>query len=185
LAKQVVADYLRNDLPTDTERVWPDLDTAPGNEKVRIHRAYVRPESADCLEQFTLQTPVLVGFEFWNLIPNARLSLSAVLHNQEGVTVLNTAPLRDTKWLGQPCPIGRFRSEFRLPGNLLNDGAYRVELHVIEDLSTSIFRQEDILRFDIQEIAERPGAWYGKWIGAVRLDLDWRTELLERLQQGE
>jgi len=176
--KEVVADYLTSDLSTDCERIWADPNDAPGNEKVRIHRAYVRPEGGDSLDAITLETPVIVGFEFWNLVADARLNLSVLLYNQEGVTVLNTAPSRETEWLGRPFPLGRFRSEFRVPGNLLNDGTYRVELRVIEDRSTCIFLLEDILCFDVVEAKERSGAWYGKWSGAVRPDLQWRTELV-------
>ncbi len=176
--KEVVAEYLTSDLSTDSERIWAEPQAAPGNEKVRIHRAYVRPESGDSLEPITLETPVIVGFEFWNLVANARLSLSVLLYNQEGVTVLNTVPSRETVWLGRPFPVGRFRSEFRVPANLLNDGTYRVELLVVEDLSIGIFRMEDILCFEVREAKERSGAWYGKWNGAVRPDLEWRTELV-------
>ncbi len=182
--KEVVADYLTSDLSTDSERIWAEPNAAPGNEKVRIHRAYVRPESGDSLDAITLETPVIVGFEFWNLVADARLSLSVLLYNQEGVTVLNTVPSRETDWLGRPFPLGRFRSEFRVPANLLNDGTYRVELLVIEDLSIRIFRMEDILCFEVQEARERSGAWYGKWIGAVRPDLEWRTELLNHCGEG-
>ena len=49
---------------------------------------------------------------------------------------------------------------------------------VIEDLSISIFRLEDILCFEVREAKERSGAWYGKWNGAVRPDLEWHTELV-------
>jgi len=177
--KQVVVEYLTSDLSPDSERLWAEPQAAPGNEKVRIHRAYVRPESGDLLEPITLETPVIVGFEFWNLVPNARLSLSVLLYNQEGVTVLNTVPSRENVWLGRPFPVGRFRSEFRVPANLLNDGTYRVELLVVEDLSVVIFRVEDILCFEVREAKERLGAWYGKWNGAVRPELEWQTEFLE------
>ena len=177
--KQVVADYLSNEISTERERIWHDPSSAPGNEKVRIHRAYVIPESTDSAGRITLETPVRVGFEFWNLIANARLSLSVVLYNQDGTIVLNTTGLRETKWLRRPAPVGRFRSEFRLPGNLLNDGTYRVELYVVEDLNRAIFRQEDILCFEVHEATERPSEWYGKWVGAVRPDLEWQTEFLE------
>jgi len=177
--KQVVADYLSHDVATSRERVWRDMNTAPGNEKVRIHRAYVRPSDRDREDRITLETPFTVGFEFQNLIPGARLNLSAVLYNQEGIVVLNTVATREAKWLGRPSPVGRFRSEFYVPGNLLNDGTYRIELHVVEDLNKSIFREDDILSFDVYEVAERPSQWYGKWAGAVRPDLEWRTDLLE------
>ncbi len=59
-----------------------------------------------------------------------------------------------------------------------------MELLVIEDLSIRIFRMEDILCFDVQEARKRSGAWYGKWVGAVRPDLEWRTELLNRSGEG-
>ena len=86
--------------------------------------------------------------------------------------------------MGRPFPLGRFRSEFRVPANLLNDGTYRVELLVIKDLRIPIFGMEDILCFDVQEARERSVAWYGKWNGAVRPDLEWRTELLNRCGEG-
>jgi lipopolysaccharide transport system ATP-binding protein len=177
--KQVIADYLCNEISTERERIWHDPRSAPGNEKVRIHRAYIRPEATDSVGRITLETPVRVGFEFWNLVADARLSLSVVLYNQEGIIVLNTVGTREAKWLRRPAPVGRFRSEFRLPGNLLNDGTYRVELYVVEDLNRSIFRQDDILCFEVHETTERPSEWYGKWAGAVRPDLEWQTEFLE------
>ena len=42
----IVTTYLRAGLAEDdvTERVWPDIATAPGNETVRLHRISVRPE---------------------------------------------------------------------------------------------------------------------------------------------
>jgi lipopolysaccharide transport system ATP-binding protein len=177
--KQVVADYFSNDVSTARERIWNDPSSAPGNNKVRIHRAYIHPEGTDSRDRIALETPIRIGFEFWNLVANARLSLSVVLYNQEGIIVLNTTGLRETKWLRRPAPVGRFRSEFRLPGNLLNDGTYRVELYVVEDLNRSIFRQDDILCFEVHEATERPSEWYGKWVGAVRPDLEWQTEFLE------
>src|SRR4029453_10813869 len=96
--KQVIADYLSNEISTERERVWHDPRSAPGNEKVRIHRAYIRPETTDSAGRITLETPVRVGFEFWNLVANARLSLSVVLYNQEGIIILNTVGIREAKW---------------------------------------------------------------------------------------
>src|SRR5262245_14608539 len=167
-SKQVVADYFSNDISTAREQIWSDPSSAPGNERVRIHRAYVHPEDTDSRDRIALETPIRIGFEFWNLIANARLSLSVVLYNQDGTIVLNTTGLRETKWLRRPAPVGRFRSEFRLPGNLLNDGTYRIELYVVEDLNRTIFRQDDVLCFEVHEATERPSEWYGKWLGAVR-----------------
>ena len=46
-------------------------------------------------------------------------------------------------------------------------------------LTTAHYNTDDILVFDVQEdSSERRGAWFGKWIGAVRPNLKWETEFL-------
>jgi lipopolysaccharide transport system ATP-binding protein len=61
---------------------------------------------------------------------------------------------------------------------LLNSGRYWVKLLMVKDSGTVVFRYEDILAFEVQETGSRDG-WFGKWPGAVRPELDWRTDLIE------
>jgi lipopolysaccharide transport system ATP-binding protein len=61
----------------------------------------------------------------------------------------------------------------------LNDGTYRVELLVVRDQSVIIYQHDSVLTFSVNEALEtREGAWYGKWPGAVRPNLDWTTDLI-------
>jgi lipopolysaccharide transport system ATP-binding protein len=54
-----------------------------------------------------------------------------------------------------------------------------VHLYVVKEQTEVIFNTEDILVFDVREdSSERRGAWFGKWIGAVRPSLKWETEFL-------
>jgi lipopolysaccharide transport system ATP-binding protein len=126
-----------------------------------------------------VSTPVVVEFEYWNLVPNARLNLSVVVRNQEGFPIFNTGPNREPVWNGKPFPAGLFRSSFQIPGDLLNDGTHRVHLYVVKDQSTVIFDTDDVLVFDVEDRFEQRAGWYGKWIGAVRPSLQWKTELIE------
>jgi len=43
---QVVADYLQHSFSAIAEQVWEDIATAPGNDKVRLRSARVRPAQA-------------------------------------------------------------------------------------------------------------------------------------------
>jgi lipopolysaccharide transport system ATP-binding protein len=64
-----------------------------------------------------------------------------------------------------------------VPGDLLNDGLYRVELLVVRDEGVVIHREDDVLVFEVRDDAETRGAWLGKWPGVIRPNLLWTTEL--------
>lgn len=178
--KGVVARYLKTTLATIVQRTWDDPKTAVGNEKVRIHRAGIRQvDSTTTSDSITVLTPFVIEFEYWNLVPGARLNLSLVVYNDEGIAIFNTGPADEPDWHGKPFPEGLFRSECFVPGNLMNDGTYRVHLYVVQDQSVVIFDSEDILVFDVSEAPESRSVWYGKWIGAVRPALEWRTKQLD------
>jgi len=176
----VISNYLRTFSPASTERFWADLETAPGNEMVRLRRACVRPENGRASDPITIQTPFVIEFEYWNLQPNARLNVSIVLYHEEGVAVLHTTPIKEPKWHGHPFPAGLFRSACHVPGDLLNTGTYRVQLWVIKDETIGLYRHDDILALEVIDAPERRGgSWHGKWPGVVRPDLLWDTEFIE------
>ena len=178
-ASQVVTNYLNLSVSTQTQRLWEDISTAPGNEKIRLHRACIRPDKGFSSNPITVQTPFLIEFHYWNLKPDAYLNLSLHLINEKEITVFNTGPVREPLWHGRPFPTGLFRSVCRVYKNLLNDGTYRVLLLVVENQNTVIYRYDDILVFDVQDVPDLRGAWYGKWPGVVRPILEWSTEFLE------
>jgi lipopolysaccharide transport system ATP-binding protein len=178
-AGRVVSDYLKRGAALSTERIWDETDSAaPGNAKVRLRRACVRPEGGSPLDDITIRTPLTFEFEYWNFEPGARLSLSLHLYNEQGGIVFITVPLREQAWHGKPFPAGLFRSVCRVPGDLLNDGVYRALLLVVRDESEVLFSFEDAVIFDVSDSVERRGDWHGKWPGAVRPDLKWETECL-------
>ena len=121
----------------------------------------------------------MIEFEYWNLVPGAHLNLSVVISTEEGYPIFNTGSGREPVWHGKPFPAGLFRSRFQIPGDLLNDGTHRVHLYVVKDQSVVIYDTDDIVIFDVEEGAEPRGDWYGKWIGAVRPNLEWKTDLIE------
>ncbi len=174
----VVSQYLKSAAVYSAEQEWPDLQSAPGNESVRLHRVRVRPMSKLQLDQITVSTAFAIETSYWNLKEEARLNLSLVLYNQEGVCVFASNSVDEPKWHGRPFPEGLFQSICHVPGNLLNDGVYRVVVMIVSDTTRVIYRHEDAVMFEIYDDANRRGDWYGKQIGVVRPQLEWSTELL-------
>jgi lipopolysaccharide transport system ATP-binding protein len=178
-AGQVVSQYLRTTLHSITEQSWDNPNTAPGNDKVRLHRVCVRPANGETASSINIRTPYVIEFDYWNLIPDARLDLSFHLYNEHGIMVFNQNTYLEPEWHGRPRPKGLFRSTCFIPGDLMNDGEYKVDLVVTSDQALSIYKHGELLCFTVLDAAEMRNAWHGRWPGAVRPNLKWKTDLLD------
>jgi lipopolysaccharide transport system ATP-binding protein len=170
---RVVGSYLHSSSLTQTELRWDALASAPGNDRVRLHRACVRPAAGAPADPITTRSPFLIEFEYWTLRPSSEVGVHFNLINQEGTLIFNT---------GVPAPgrparpaVGLVRDVCRVPGDLLNNGTHRLELWIAEGEEV-IYRLEDPLSFDVHESPESTSA--GKWAGAVRPALQWHREVL-------
>lgn len=167
----VVNRYLHTTVTAALVKEWNDPNLAPGNAEARLRAVRVIPENQDPVGKITVQTSLRVEFEFWNYVPDVLLNFSLVLYNLEGICVLNarSAP--------QKCPSGLIRQTCLIPGNFLNDETYMVSLVIIRDTCFAVLDALNVLMFDVHDV-EREGAWYGKWIGVVRPNFEWSTELI-------
>jgi lipopolysaccharide transport system ATP-binding protein len=175
----VVARYLQASTATETERLWSDGDAAPGNDRVRLRRAALRPLDGGPSDPITIRTPFLVEFEYWNLQPGAYLNLSVQLFNEQGIMVFNGSPIIEPVWHGRPFPAGLFRTTCSVPGDLLNTGVHRIELLVVKDQANIVYRHPDVLSFQVHDDVDMRQDYHGKWPGVVRPILHWTTEYLE------
>jgi lipopolysaccharide transport system ATP-binding protein len=177
-AASVVSHYLRDAVTSTTERVWSDSASAPGNDVVRLRRACVRPVGGTSGDPIDVRTPFSLEFEYWNLVRGARLSLAARVFDEQGVLVFDAGPVD----AGPPLEPGLYRDVCRIPGDLMNDGIYSIELRVVRNMDTLVHAERDVLVVDVIDSPELRGGWWGRWSGAVRPRLEWSTE---RVPAGE
>jgi lipopolysaccharide transport system ATP-binding protein len=173
-SKSVVAHYLQTNAESVLEREWPDPATAPGNDKVRLHRFSISPDTVEPVSQITVRTPIRVAFEYWNFVAETVLNLSLTLYTLEGICVLNTVSV-PTKTLA-----GLIRCVCHIPAQFLNDGTYDLSVLVVKDTSTILLNLDHFVAFEVRDV-ERQYNWYGKWQGVVRPIFDWQTEWLESM----
>jgi lipopolysaccharide transport system ATP-binding protein len=178
-ADAVISSYLRTSSYAVRQRDWPDRATAPGNDYVRIRAAGVRPAAGAASDDITVQTPFLLEFEYWLEHPTARLTPSLHIFNEQGVVVFNVRPAQLAQWQGRT-PGALVRDVCHVPGDLLNDGMYRVTFCLYRDGHELVYWFDEVLLFDVRDTAEGREAWYGKWVGTVRPALQWDTAVLEQ-----
>lgn len=172
----VIHDYVGSANYGSSSRSWTeDDDTAPDCGTVRIIRGAVLGPIGNGASPFSIHSPILIEFDILNRAPGTVLHLSIHILSQDGVTVLNTVPFEEVNRNGVAFPDGIFRSGVEIPGDLLNDGLYRVTLVVVKDSNLPILKVDDILSFEVLEDLQMRQHWFGKWPGVVRPQVKWST----------
>jgi lipopolysaccharide transport system ATP-binding protein len=173
--KDVVSSYLRTSLSVLTERVWHVTPATLDGQKVGLHRVGVCPEDGSSADPITIHTPFRIEFEYWNTDPTSHLSVSFGLYNEHDVLVFDIASPFEPDWREKPAPAGLLRTCCHIPGDLINDGLYRISLIILQD-QVPIISEPEALVFHVHDspTIER-GGWYGKWPGAIRPMLPWEV----------
>ena len=103
-----------------------------------------------------------------------------------GVVVLasanhHSANLIRDEWFGKPYPSGLYRTVCRLPGTLLNEGRYRINVIILTDVTHHEVFESEALTFGVYDTGAMRQEFGGTWIGVIRPRLAWQTERLAAL----
>jgi lipopolysaccharide transport system ATP-binding protein len=177
----VVSKYLKatGEANTFLEELWDDFTEAPGNEIIRLHRVRVHSQHEALNGPLTMKTPFLIEIEYWNLLPDANLHVTLHLYTEQEIIAFTTGSTADSQWNNRPLPLGLFRSTCYIPGELLNAGRHRFALFFVKDKSSVIYRHDSKVIFEITDLQERDGGWYGKEPGVVQPALRWTTAQMD------
>ena len=174
----VVGNYLRTITSQGAqEQTWPDLDRAPGNHQVRLRRAAVQAATPDRV--ITMRTPIVMEFDFWNLLEGAQLEINIQLVTDQGIVAFASSPAPDPSSADVGMTAGLYRSRCHIPADLLLPGRYRVVVSIIKDQYHILYQDEALLSFEVHDAPELRGGWYGEMVGVVRPLLKWTTERID------
>ncbi|MCE7061198.1 ABC transporter ATP-binding protein [Dyadobacter sp. CY343] len=170
----IVTNYLSKVSHKSLDKHWDTIESAPGNDQVRVKRFKLFPEYQDDLNHIDVRTPINFQFEFWNLVEGANLNLSMHLYTFTGECIFNVGTQSES------FPKGLVTGTCELPGNFLNDGSYVVSMMIVKDTSTVLYNMEEALVFDIEDYRENV-TWYGKWPGYIRPQLNFSIRQTEHV----
>lgn len=180
----IISKYMEQFVQTNSDRLWTDMKHAPGNERIRVRRAVVRPIDTMSQAPIDMLTSIVLEYDYWNLVAGTFLNVSLHVYNEMGVMAFNTTSIHETEWGSKPFEEGLYRSTVVIPGHLLNSGIYMVELLFVEDQSRILFRMDESVLFHVLDSAATHGAWLNKWPGVVHPSLTWETRLLTSSNQN-
>jgi lipopolysaccharide transport system ATP-binding protein len=177
---EVVARYLQSGLGSGSHRVWPDDASAPGNDLVRLRSARVVDEEGELLDAADVRRPVGIQIAFRVLKAGEPVMPKLKLIDQRGDVAFNAFDT-DPRWQ-QPSLPGDYVSTAWVPGNLLNEGLYSVDVAVCSIAAPKLhhhFQERSAVAFHVQDPGEGDsarGAFTGQWRGVMRPLLEWSVE---------
>jgi len=156
-----------------TEREWHAPETRPGNEFVRISAVRLRTAIPDDAGQITVRTPFEVEVKFESFFVAETSYVAIRLRTAMGEIIFGSA--------SRPAPMGRGHhiACCRVPGDLLNNGAYVIDVAFAREGAHVAFRLDEALAFEVHDVERLHGAWLGPIPGAVRPRLDWNIARME------
>ena len=174
---RIVADYLQDGLGVGAREVWPDVDSAPGNDVVRLLELRAIDEDGDLVDSVDVRSPVGIEITF-ALLRDAQVFPKLKVTDGRGDTAFNAL---DTSphWL-TPSDSGTYVSTVWIPGDLLNEGLFTVWASVCSPGAPRPFiHVTRSVSFHVHDLAEGDssrGVYGGQWQGPLRPLLDWQTD---------
>ena len=179
-AAEVVNQYFDVRRMSKAEMLWADDASAPGNHIFRLRSVRIRNTRGEVTTEIVRDQSFDIEVEYRNLNSGAKLGATVMLFNQEGVCVFSSPSNRETNWHGKPRPTGVFRSSCQIPGAFLPDGRFSVSVLVWADNYQNAHREDGVVEFEVEEADSLRGDYFGGWLGVVRPDLRWQTDLVEK-----
>lgn len=178
LATDVVHHYLSSDVGTRSKQTWPNTEDAPGTEVVRLRGVRVLSEQGELLSVAHIDQSIGLEMEYTVLVPGQELVGVFSVMNEDGVHLFTTLDL-DPEWRNIPRTVGRYKSVAWIPGNLLPEGTFFVEVAMMTLApQRGHFKERDAVAFQIVDQTDGAGArgdWKGNMPGLIRPLLDWKT----------
>ncbi len=178
-ANEVVGIYLNSQLETSSQRVWNNLEDAPGNDIARLKSVSLLNNDGENSSTFDIRKPVLIEMVYEVLQNDKILMPSFQLYNDEGICVFTSNDL-DEKYRHETRKKGTYTSRAQIPANFLAEGNFFVAVSAATyEPFSEHFNERDVAAFLITDGMQGDSArgdFAGNMQGVVRPIFHWETD---------
>ncbi len=173
--KEVISSYLTSGVYSRQGRKWENINSAPGDDKIRLFYADVIFEDKSALN-VPIDRDFYIIFDFINYKNNINnISYSIHVLDRSDVMVFGTNSIASANsiknpgnYLNKPLPKGKYRIKIKIPGNLLNDQTYKINIAIISNTTNIHVFEKDVLNFSVIDTGKMREDNIGYWGGTVR-----------------
>ena len=178
-SEQVVARYLQRVAGSESSRSWSDLESAPGDDLVRLRSVRVVREDGSTADFVDVREPVGIEVRF-EVLRNGVPIFPKIKVNTGGNVAFNAMDV-DPRWR-EPSAPGEYVATAWIPGNLLNEGLMYAYADICSIDAPKLHHHltgYEAVSFHVQDPGEGDsarGVFTGQWKGVVRPLLEWTCE---------
>ncbi len=186
---QVVGTYLNSGLGTTAVREWPDLNKAPGNERVRLCAVRVLNKAGGLSDAIDIRESVKIEIEYYNF-PNSCFPYAGiVLYDENDICLFASGDFNNMNWRYKPRMFeGKVVSTCVIPGNFLSEGLKRVTVSLATFNPNEILAIErDAVSFLVVDPSEGDGVrgeYTGHYPGVMRPLLHWEVDYPNKIKKA-
>lgn len=178
-AAEVVAAYLASVSQGRPEKIWPDVERQPGDERCRLRAVRVVNGAGEATAHIGSDEAFGVQLDYWNDIEGGVLGSTVVLFAADGTCIFSSIDNGNPAVHGRPRKRGLWRSTCQVPGQLLAEGEYLVSV-LLWGAGYSVFvREDDVVRVHVSDTGGVRGDYFGASLGVLRPKLRWDTRLAD------
>lgn len=180
--QSVVEKYLSAGLDQEAEVCWTP-ETAPGGELAKLRCVRVRNHRGEVSAYHQISNPVTLELEFWVLKEGQRIDPVFHVFNGLGVCVFITTTIGDANWGSATHKKGLYRAQCTIPGNLMNNGQYRISAFLMQGYKYSLALKREAVSFEMFDDGSTRGDFTGNWSGIIRPAIPWSVERMAEICQ--
>lgn len=170
-ADDIVRKYLGSSMPDLNEVGW-SRDDAPGNQSVRLLGIRLLDQQGIPRSEFDFTEPIQISVTFLVLDDTVDLYLRMYLENQDGIIVLVTTEVENTRF-----DIGTHTANYTIQSHLLNEGKYSIQQLLFKEGMISsaqdVARVDYPISFTVDYSKKFSGGLMGKHPGIIRPEPTW------------
>jgi lipopolysaccharide transport system ATP-binding protein len=180
--REVISNYIGSLTNTGGEIVWRNIETAPGNDIVRLKSVRIKSDGV-VTSDVRIDREVAVEIYYCCLKEDTILDVNIHLRDKLNSFVLATvsrasANLIIDPWFGNKRTRGIYRSTCIIPAHFLNSEYYSIDVGITNQRNEWQVRAENVISFLVHETGEMTKEYSGHWVGVVRPKLAWSSEYL-------
>ena len=166
--EEVVTEYLRHYSPDAHEQRW-EQDEAPATDEFHVVSVKAISERKD--GSFFISDPVRIEIELNNRsIEDDDLNIRLAVKTDNDVLAF-VSDMEVSTGERRALHKGTSKITCIIPGDLLNDGGYRITVNFFR-YNKKVLIVRDAIQIEVQE-SVREGTWYNQWHGALRPKTAW------------
>lgn len=165
--------YIGNNYQKSNDLYFDNLDSAPGNDKIKIRSISVNSEDGN---DITIDSNIKVALRFFNFLKNAMIDVTFELLTTEDIVVFhrwfNFSPNKDSV-------VGEQEVSFTIPSGLLNAGRYYFKIWFGENEAHLLWGNLTYM-FEVEFTNESVGdIVVGKKPGIIRPEFNFKHTLTD------